>query len=220
MTGADLVRITYGDLRDVLSRVDEEDSWTPTGCLGWAVRDLTYHCLCDAQRALVALNTPAGRPADTDAISYWRGWGSDPVADANGRRFNRVVATMFREWAQLRALHAETAQAAVLAAKQSDAGRVVTTQGHSLRVDDLLRTLAVEAAVHHLDLVVQLPDERGPSDEALQEVRRVLDGLAGEPFPAEWPDEHVVRIGTGREVPGPEDTLRVGPLAQRLPLFS
>ena len=30
-------------------------SWAPTGCTGWAVRDLVHHCWSDAQRALVAL---------------------------------------------------------------------------------------------------------------------------------------------------------------------
>jgi uncharacterized protein (TIGR03083 family) len=220
MTGAALLRTTYDDLRAVLSQVDDEDSWTPTGCLGWSVRDLTQHCLMDAQRALVALHTPAERVADTDAVGYWKGWGSDPVADADGRRFGRVLASMFREWDQLRTLHAETAAAVTAAAALADPDRVVATQGHSLRVDDLLSTLAVEAAVHHLDLVAGLPDQPGPSPEALLEVRLVLDGLAGAPFPAEWTDERVALVGTGRELPGPKDTLRLGPLAQRLPLFA
>lgn len=221
MTGAELVRASYDDLCSVLSRVDDDASWAATGCLGWSVRDLTYHCLLDAQRALVALHTPAGRSADTDAVSYWSGWGTDPAADSGGRRFVRVTASMFGDWDQLRALHAETAQAVVHAAARADVDRVVASQGHALRTDDLLRILAVEAAVHHLDLVAPLSDQPGPSVVALREVRRVLDGLAGDPtFPAEWPDRDVVRIGTGRRRPGPEETLRLGPLSQRLPLFS
>jgi len=56
MPGADLVRTTYTDLRDLLAAVDETDSWSPTGARGWCVRDLTYHCTMDAQRALVALH--------------------------------------------------------------------------------------------------------------------------------------------------------------------
>jgi Mycothiol maleylpyruvate isomerase N-terminal domain len=220
MTGAALVRTTYDGLRNVLSRVDDETSWTATGCLGWSVRDLTHHLVLDAQRALVALHTPAGRAADTDAVGYWSGWGADPVADANGRRFVRVTASMFREWEQLRALHEETAQAVVHAASLSDPDHVVATQGHALRTDDLLQTLAVEAAVHHVDLVTQLSDERGPAEGAVAEVRRVLEGLAGEPFPAEWPDEKVLLVGTGRAPLTREETLRLGPLAHRLPLFS
>jgi hypothetical protein len=49
-------------------------------------------------------------------------------------------------------------------------------------IDALLRTLAVEAAVHHLDLEPVLPDTPGPS--VLAEVRRVLDGLLGECSPS------------------------------------
>ena len=33
----------------------------------------------------------------------------------------------------------------------------VTTQGHVLRTADFIATLAVEAAVHYLDLTVRLP---------------------------------------------------------------
>ena len=45
---------------------------------------------------------------------------------------------------------------------------------------DLLSTLTVEAAVHHLDLVLRL-DRPGPAAGPLAEVRRVLEGLLGRP---------------------------------------
>ncbi len=48
----------------------------------------------------------------------------------------------------------------------------------------------------------------------------MLDGLAGSPFPDEWDDERVVRLGTGRAVPDAKEILRLGPVAQQLPLFS
>lgn len=72
MDGHDLLRTAYDDLAAALARVDDEQSWAPTGCLGWSVRDLTRHCAADARRALVALHTPADRDADTDSVSYWR----------------------------------------------------------------------------------------------------------------------------------------------------
>jgi hypothetical protein len=219
MPGADLVRTTYTDLRDLLAAVDETDSWSPTGARGWCVRDLTYHCTMDAQRALVALHSPTTRRPERDAVSYWRGWGADPVGAANGRRWTRVSASMFLDWDQLRGLHAETA-AAVVHASLTDPTTVVETQGHALLVDDLLRTLAVEAAIHHLDVVAHLPELRGPSEPGLGEARRVLDGLAGTPFPAEWDDVRVVLLGTGRATPDAKEILRLGPVAHQLPLFS
>ncbi|WP_330327939.1 maleylpyruvate isomerase N-terminal domain-containing protein [Streptomyces pseudovenezuelae] len=35
----------------VVRRLGTEESWRPTGCAGWAVRDLVFHCAGDAQRA-------------------------------------------------------------------------------------------------------------------------------------------------------------------------
>jgi hypothetical protein len=46
----------------------------------------------------------------------------------------------------------------------------VKTQGWVLTVADLLSTLTVEAAVHHLDLVLRL-DRPGPAAAPLAEVR-------------------------------------------------
>ena len=219
MTGAELVQAAYDGLRAALALVDDEQSWAPTGCLGWSVRDLTYHCTMDAQRALVALHTPATDRPDRDAVSYWQGWGDDPESDANGRRWTRVNGSMFGDWEQLRNLHAETAAAVVDGGSAVPPTRRLATQGHVLTADDLLRTLAVEAAVHHLDLT-EHRDLPAPDGAALAETRRVLDALAGSPFPEDWDDERVVRIGTGRVQPEAQERLRLGAVTQRLPLFS
>jgi hypothetical protein len=39
--------------------LDEDVGWQTTRCTGWTVRDLAFHLLEDARRALVALHTPA-----------------------------------------------------------------------------------------------------------------------------------------------------------------
>jgi hypothetical protein len=70
----DLLARTYADIHAVLAELDTEAEWAPTGCTGWSVRDLVQHLLGDARRALVAVGTPADRPPDTDAVSYWRAW--------------------------------------------------------------------------------------------------------------------------------------------------
>src|SRR5262249_43577805 len=59
--------------------------------------------------------------------------------------------------------------------------------GPVLTVDDLLSTLAVEAAVHHLDLVA-FSDGPSPGAQSLTLVRETLDGLLGRPAPREWDD--------------------------------
>jgi hypothetical protein len=160
----------------VLREVGEEESWAPTGCTGWAVRDLTYHCLVDAQRGVVALHSPASQSPERDAVTYWQDWAPDETGAAQGRRHTRVGASMFLVWDQLRELYVDTASAVVHAASTTPPTAAVRTQGHVLRADDLLRTLCVETTIHHLDLVTHL-SAPGPTRTGLAEVRRTLDAL-------------------------------------------
>ncbi len=81
----------------------------------------------------------------------------------------------------------------------------------------LAHTLAVEAAVHHLDLSPVLPG--APDEMALSGVRRVLDGLLGVPAPAHWDDVAYVMVGTGRRRLTATEAADVGPLAALFPLF-
>jgi hypothetical protein len=218
MTALETLRVAYGDLARLVTGLADDDGWRPTGCTGWCVLDLVQHHLLDGQRALVALATPAGRSADTDAITYWAHW--QPGTDAAGvhRRQVRILSGV---WSRLEALgrtYAETLAAVLVAAGRADPREVVATQGHALLVDDLLTTLAVEAAVHHLDLVAGL-DAPGPGPEPLRAVRATLDGLLGGPGPASWSDERWALVGTGRAAPTHAEREQLGPAAERLPLF-
>ncbi|WP_234342934.1 maleylpyruvate isomerase N-terminal domain-containing protein [Streptomyces fulvoviolaceus] len=187
---------------------------------GLGVRDLVFHCVGDAQRALVALHTPAPGPPDRDAVSHWRDWEPNPVGAANGRRWIRVSAGMFLDVGQLRELYLETAAATVSAAAATRPADLVATQGHVLTAGDLMLTLAVEASIHHLDPVTELPAAPGPSPTALAPVRVTLDGLLGRPVPLGWSDEYYARATTGR-VPFTEAERRApGADADRFPLFS
>ncbi|QUC58542.1 maleylpyruvate isomerase N-terminal domain-containing protein [Streptomyces sp. A2-16] len=217
---ADVLRAAYGAFANVVRPLGDEESWRPTGCAGWAVRDLVFHCAGDAQRALVALHTPAAGPPDRDAVTYWRDWAPDPVGAAQGRRWNRVSASMFLDFHQLRDLYLETTAATVNAAADAPPDLRVRTQGHVLTAEDLVLTLAVEATVHHLDLVTDLPDAPGPSPAGLAAVRATLDGLLGWPVPIEWSDEHYARAATGRTPLTDAERLALGADADRFPLFS
>ena len=92
------------------------------------------------------------------------------------------------------------------------------TQGRVLTVADLLSTLTVEAAVHHLDLVLRL-DRPGPAAGPLAEVRRVLEGLLGRAAAGGWDDATAARRGTGREPLTAEDRAELGAAADAFPLF-
>lgn len=209
------LRIAYSDLATIAVSLDEQDSWRPTRCTGWVVRDVLLHLLRDAQRALVALGTPASGPADRDAVSYWAR--ARPVDDPEFREL-RALRTMAGTWGlgPLAYSFAESTRAVLVLASRAAPDALVATHGTVLRTDDLLATLAVEAAVHHLDLVVDLK-RPGPRAEPLALVRRTLDGLLGRPAPADWADERWALVGTGRVPPGGSERRLLR--AARLPLL-
>ncbi len=213
-----LLRTAYGDVSAVLSSLRVEEGWEPTGCAGWTPVDLGFHLLSDARRALVALNTPADGPADTTAVDYWTAWRPPEPGDEEELWSTRVAASVHGGLAGIAGRYAETSAAAVVAAGRVDLDDLVGTQGRVLTVADFLSTLVVEAAVHHLDLVVRL-DRPGPAPEPLAEVRRVLGGLLGAPLPGSWDDVTAARRGTGREPLSAEDRAELGPRVRAFPLF-
>jgi uncharacterized protein (TIGR03083 family) len=213
------MRAAYDALAAAVGPLGEEESWRPTACAGWAVRDLVLHLLTDAQRALVALHTPASGPADRTAVTYWQDWRPDEDGAADERRRVRVSASLFQDWRQLRDRYLETAAAAVTAAGAAPPDGLVATQGRVLTADDLIATLAVEASIHHLDLRTGLPVVPAPSAAGLALVRVTLDRLLGRPVPVEWTDEHYARAATGRLPLTEEERHAFGADADRLPLF-
>lgn len=216
--GLDCLRSAYGELLARTDTLDEQTAWRPTGCAGWTARDLVFHLLTDAQRALVALGTPAEGAPDVDAVSYWRAWQPGTPGAQAGRRSIRIMASVWTDAGALTALYRETARAVLVQAARADGAALVATQGHVLTVDDLLATLAVEAAVHHLDLVA-FCDDPGPGAQSLTLVRETLDGLLGRAAPANWDDARYALIGTGRAPLTEAEGAALGPDAAKLPLF-
>ncbi len=214
----DALRIAYADLAALAKSLDEDASWLPTGCAGWAVRDLVQHLLADAQRALVALATPTPGPATRDATTYWRDAPGAGDAESRGIRATRTMAS---QWALpfLTASYSETALAVIALAERAAQDEVVATQGHALTVDDLIATLVVEATVHHLDLVREL-DRPGPRPEAVALTRGTLDDLLGRRTPPAWDSAQWVRAATGRAALTEEQRTVLGADVERLPLLS
>jgi Mycothiol maleylpyruvate isomerase N-terminal domain len=211
------LRTAYNDLSALVNSLDEAASWKPTTCVGWTVRDLVQHLLADAQRALVALGTPARGPADKDAVTYWLDSPGAPDADSRGIRATRTIASQWH-LDYLAATYCETAAAVVTLAGRAAPDDLVATQGHVLSVDDLLDTLLVEAAIHHLDMTVELEDQ-GPCPELIAVTRRSLDGLLGRATPADWDAEQWVQAATGRGDLTAEQREYLGRDIDRLPLI-
>jgi hypothetical protein len=154
----------------------------PSRAEGWSVKALLFHQLLDAQRALVALATPAEGPADVDAVSYWRPFrpGADDRTDAAARRHGVFVARVAGAYDGSRGLLAQwdhTSSAVVRAVAAADPGALVETQGHVLTVADLASTLVVEATVHLLDAHGE------PPAAAVAHTLEVLAELHGGPLP-------------------------------------
>ncbi len=209
-----LVDRVYADLADLATSLDEVESWRSTGCPGWAVRDLVFHLLGDAQRALVALATPA-EPPDRTAVTYWDD--SPGRSDPDSRQL-RSLRTMASAWKleHLTSTFAQTSRAVITLARRADPAAGAATQGHVLTTEDLLRTLITEAVVHHLDLIQDL-DRPGPDPAGVELVATVLDLRLGRAAPGEklaW-----VQLGTGRRSVADADLTWLGVDADRLPLI-
>jgi Mycothiol maleylpyruvate isomerase N-terminal domain len=222
----DALEAGYRRVTDVVTGLGEAELMRPTGCAGWAVADVLFHQLLDAQRALVAFATPVAEPPDRDDVTYWAEFTPQPgEAGAHARegaaahaRFVRLAASAYPPGTLAR-VWSETAAAACRAARACQAAGVAT-QGHVLRPADFTATLAVETAVHYLDLTVDLPSVPPPDPVSLTLVRRVLEGLLGSPLPASWGDASAAVKGTGRVPLTDEDRTVLGPLAGRVPLFT
>jgi len=220
----DALESAYRNITAVADGLSDADLMLPSRCAGWAVGDALYHQLLDARRALRTFASPAAGPPDVDQVGYWRFYPlqgetaeAQHAENAAHARHVRIVASAYPpgalawEWR-------ETSAAACRAARACP-HHAVTTQGHVLTTNDFMSTLAVEAAVHYLDLTVALPSAPPPDPDSLAIVRWVLNGLLEAPMPGEWDDETCALKGTGRAPLTAEDRAVLGVLAGRLPLF-
>jgi uncharacterized protein (TIGR03083 family) len=211
----------YSELSRLVASLDDADFLRPSRCAGWSVGDVLFHVLLDAQRALVTFGTPARAKPSADYVSYWRTWATHRTDLAAGMhaRFVRIAAAAYGDQKVLSHQWQETAQAVLQTSGRLPGADVVSSQGHTFTVTDFLGTLAVEATVHHLDMMVELPGKPGPRPGAIDLTVRVLDRLLGpdKPRPA-WDDVTWVLKGTGRLPLVPTERQALGSTAARFPL--
>ena len=69
-----LLTDVYDRVSAHVSGLGDADFERPTRAAAWNQRQLLFHQLLDAQRALVAFGSPApaGAEPDVDAVTYWR----------------------------------------------------------------------------------------------------------------------------------------------------
>lgn len=216
-----LLDATYGATTSLVSGLAEEDFARPTRTAAWTVRELLFHQLLDAQRALIVFATPDDGPADRDAVTYWTTFNpsrGDEVDASGHARFVKVAASAYAASSDLVQHWTSTANAAVRAGRAHVGQGFVATQGHVLEVRNFVHTLVVEAVVHHLDLTLEVPSP-GFRTEGYDAVRAVLTGLLGAELPTQWTETEAVLKGTGRVHLTDVDRRRLGELARRIPLL-
>jgi len=212
----------YSAVGEFTAGLSRADLLAFSRCRGWVVADVLFHVLCDAQRALVALASPAPGPPDRDFVSYWTAFAAEADDPTAAAWWVRRSAASFRDGTGVVALWQETAPAAVRAAGRANPDGYIATQGHVLAVTDFLATLVTEAVIHHLDMTAYLPTAPMPDQHAVALATRTLDGLLGPGAsrPDEWTAEEYLLKGTGRVPLSPRDRSALAEAAGRFPLLS
>jgi uncharacterized protein (TIGR03083 family) len=225
MREAEALRAAYDGVSAVIAPLSPMELLAPTRCHGWTVADLVHHLTEDARRALVALATPAEAPATRTFVTYWAAraespaepdWESAERATAASAWAGRRAASVAREPGLLVELWLSTSAAAVRAAFTATPSGLVGTQGQVLAVPDLLTTLATEAVIHHLDLLLGLPPVPEPAVSTLDGLL-ALHGAAARP--ADWDVEDYLLKGAGRLALSPADRTALGAVAAFFPLL-
>ncbi|MFB8766770.1 maleylpyruvate isomerase N-terminal domain-containing protein [Nocardiopsis alba] len=214
----DLFAYSWAALRAAVADLPDEDFARPSGCTGWLVRDLVFHLVIDAQDVLITLATPTEAPPTRDVATYWDVSDSPPTGDGPFDALTVRLAAAYEEPRLLRYHLDDLGSAAGRAAGLADPDLRVETQGEIITVRDYLDAYVLEWTLHHLDLVAHLPDVPGPAAEPLAHARRLLERIAGEPFPETLTDEAALRIGTGRRTPTEVESVALDTMATRLPL--
>lgn len=186
----------YAAWTDHLDGLEPERLGRPSRASAWTVKELLFHQLLDARRALVAAATPATTAPDVDHVSYWRPFRPDE-GDGGAAHARFVVACaaaydqeqLVEEWRET--------SAAAFHAMSHPAVVVVSTQGHALTIENLCSTLVVEATVHLLDA------HGTPPADALEHTVGVLTRLRGRALAGDGADE--VLRATGRLPSGEPD---------------
>ncbi|GAB7052270.1 maleylpyruvate isomerase N-terminal domain-containing protein [Catenuloplanes indicus] len=221
MREAEALRAAYDGVTAALTPLSPMELLAPTRCHGWTVADVVHHLTSDAQRALVALATPADGPATRTFVTYWRStpdpapdWASAERAAAASAWAGRRAASIAREPGLLVESWAETSAAAVQAAFAAPHA-FVATQGHVLSTPDLLTTLATEAVIHHLDLLLGLPAAPDPAVATLDGLLALHGGVR----PPDWGIEDYLLKGSGRLALSTPDRTALGTSAGLFPLL-
>lgn len=201
-TGRDAFVEELTRLLDLTEALDDHDLLAASRCRGWTVVDVCTHLHLGLQEMLLGIVSPTDRPATVDAASYWSSAppaNDDEASDTDHTQFVRALSTAYRRPTGCIRHLAVTGRILGQAAGRLPAANL-DFQGHVIGSGDFFATWAVELAVHHLNLGLELIME-APTPAAVRLTRQTVEELAGGPFPVGMTDTEVILVGTGRTPP-------------------
>jgi uncharacterized protein (TIGR03083 family) len=219
-----LVRILSAECEGVTQTVvalHDDEFALPTRCPPWSIKELLGHLWRDIDRLRTCLESPPDEPVERDAVTYWRSY--DPVADGPAISDRaKEIADAYASGPDLARSFAEMWPPRLEAVEAADPSRSVQTFGPVLRLDEFMRTRVLETAVHRLDLLHALGEERTVAPASAGVIVPVLIALLGSPFPEAlgWSDLEIVEAGTGRRQIGLREAEVLGELAEQFPLLA
>jgi uncharacterized protein (TIGR03083 family) len=206
-------------LRTAVAQLSDEEFARPSGCTGWLVRDVVCHLIIDAQDVLITLATPAVGEPTRNAVTYWEVSETPPTGDEPLDALTVRLAAAYEDPGLLRFHLDDVGAAAGRAAELVDPGLRVSTRGQVITAGDYLSAYVLEWTLHHLDLIVQLPNAAPPPADALACSRRMLEEIAGVAFPASFSDTHALLVGTGRRAPTVTEQAELTTAGAKVPLY-
>ncbi|MGI8535651.1 MAG: maleylpyruvate isomerase N-terminal domain-containing protein, partial [Mycobacteriales bacterium] len=134
-----------------------------------------------------------------------------------GARFVRDQASAYRRPDGLLTHWCDTSEAAARAVGAHDPAQRVATQEQVMTVCSLERTLVLEAVVHHLDCLLELPSAPRPGVGPSAVARETFSALAGTELPE---GEQWLLRAAGRLRLTDHDRSLLGAAADRFPLLA
>ena len=205
-------------LLGIAGGLSERDLLAASRCRGWTVADVLTHVHLGLQEMLLGIVSPSGARPTVDAATYWSQAppsNDDAAPDTDHVRYVRLVTSAYQgPSGGIR--HLTVTGSTVMRAATRLPASNLDFQGQVISTGDFYATWAVELAVHHLDLGLELIMEPPDTGAALGLARQTVEELAGGPFPPDLPHTDVILIGTGRLPAPPLDQRFTG---LRIPAF-